>query len=99
MLKTIADLSPQLVAFVLALRLSLSHPQLRHVSQVAYALITTEGSKTLSALYRHIVDDPCPKAAADTFREAPWPADDLRIPWRQFLVHQAFDIAGLSRSV
>jgi hypothetical protein len=39
------------------------------------------------------VDDPCPKAAADTFREAPWTADDLRIPLRQFLVQQAFDMA------
>jgi hypothetical protein len=78
MLKTIADVSPQLAAFVLSLHLSLSRPQLRHVSQVADALITTEGSKTLSALYRHIVNDPCPKAAADTFREAPWSADDLQ---------------------
>jgi len=93
MLKTIADLSPHLVTFVLTLRLSLSRPQLRHVTRVADALITTEGSKTLSALYRHIVDDPCPKAAADTFREAPWQADDLRIPLRQFLVQQAFDMA------
>jgi hypothetical protein len=57
MLKTIADVSPQLVAFVLALRLSLSRPQQRHVIQVADALITTEGSKTLSGLYRHIVGD------------------------------------------
>jgi hypothetical protein len=93
MLKTIADVSPQLAAFVLTLQLPLSRPQLRHVSQVADALITTEGSKTLSALYRHIVDDPCPKAAADTFREAPWTADDLRIPLREHLVQQAFAIA------
>ena len=49
MLKTIADLSPQLIAFTLSLQLSLSCSQLRHVTQVADALITTEGSKTLSA--------------------------------------------------
>ena len=84
MLKTIADLSPQLIAFTLSLQLSLSRPQLRHVTRVADALITTEGSKTLSAVYRHIVDDPCPKAAADTFREAPWSADDsFIIGWRK----------------
>ena len=41
MLKTIADLSPQLIAFILSLQLSLSRPQLRHVTQVADALITT----------------------------------------------------------
>ena len=70
-LKTIADVSPQLISFTLSLQFSLSRSQLRHVTRIANVLITTEGSKTLSALYRHIVDDPCPKAAADTFREAP----------------------------
>jgi hypothetical protein len=50
MLKTIAELSPQLVSFVLALHLSLSCPQVRHIAQVADALITIEGSKTLSSL-------------------------------------------------
>jgi hypothetical protein len=93
MLKTIADLSPQLVAFVLALHLTLSRSQQQHVMQVADALITTEGTKTLSGLYRHIVGDPCPKAAADTFREARWTADDLRIPLREQLMQRAFDIA------
>jgi hypothetical protein len=90
MLKTIAEVSPQLVTFILALRLSLSRPQLQHVVRVADALIATEGGKTLSALYRHIVGDPCPKAAADTFREAPWEADDIRITLRCFLVRSAF---------
>jgi hypothetical protein len=56
-------------------------------------LITTEGSKTLSALYRNIVGDPCSKSAADTFREAPWEADDIRITLRGFLVRSGFDIA------
>jgi hypothetical protein len=35
MLKTITEVSAQLVAFVLALRLSLSRPQQQHVMQVA----------------------------------------------------------------
>ena len=47
MLKTITDVSPQLAAFLLTLRLSLSRPQQRHVMQVADALITTEGSLKL----------------------------------------------------
>jgi hypothetical protein len=70
MLKTVAEVSPRLVAFILALHLSLSRPQVRHVTQVADALITTVRSKMLFGLYRHIVGDPCPKAAADTFHEA-----------------------------
>jgi hypothetical protein len=89
MLKTIAEVSPQLVAFILILRLSLSRPQLRHVTQVADTLITTEGTKTLSGLYRNIVANPCPKSAVDTFREAPWSADAIRISLRGFLVQSA----------
>ena len=71
MLKSIAEVSAELLSFIEARQLSLSKPQKQHVAQVADALITTEGSKTLSALYRSIVADPCPKSAADTFREAP----------------------------
>lgn len=93
MLKTIAEPSPELTAFIDALNLPLSQPQYRHVLQVADGLITTQGSKTLSALYRHIVGDPCPKAAADTFREAPWQADELRVPLREDLVKSAFELA------
>ena len=46
MLKTIADVSVELLSFIEALQLSLSKPQKQHVAQVADALITTEGSKT-----------------------------------------------------
>ena len=59
MLKSIARLSPKLQAFIR----SLDHP-------LADALVTTEGQKTLSALYRAITGDPCPKSASDTFRVA-----------------------------
>jgi hypothetical protein len=52
MLKTIAEVSPALLGFIDDLGLPLSRPQKRHIAQVADALITTEGSKTLSALYR-----------------------------------------------
>ena len=88
MLKTIAEVSLNLIAFIDDLDLPLSKPQKRHIAQVADALITTEGSKTLSALYRSIVGDPCPKAAADRYRvrEAPWEADAVR-GW--LLVHYA----------
>ena len=94
MLKTIAEVSPALLGFIDDLDLPLSRPQKRHIAQVADALITTEGSKTLSALYRNIVGDPCSKSAADTFREAPWTADDLRIPLRAHLVGLVFKMAA-----
>jgi len=72
------------------------------MAQVADALITTERSKTLSALYRSIVGDPCHKSAADTFREAPWTADDIRVPLLTHLVQLIFKLAeelGLDKQV
>ena len=73
MLKSIAEVSPELVQFVQSLKLTLSQPQQRHVVQVADALIATEGDKNLSALYRSIVGDPCPKSAADEKRPKTYP--------------------------
>ena len=93
MLKTIAAASTELTQFVDTLRLPLNTPQHRHIMQIADGLITTQGSKTLSALYRHIVGDPCPKSTADTFREAPWQADNIRTPLRQHLIQTAFEVA------
>ena len=102
MLKSIVEVAPELLSFIESLQLPLSRPQKQHVAQVADALITTEGSKTLSALYRSIVGDPCPKSAADTFREAPWTADDIRDPLRAHLVGLIFKLAeemGLKKQV
>ena len=93
MLKTIAAASTELTQFVDTLRLPLNTPQHRHIMQIADGLITTQGSKTLSALYRHIVGDPCPKSAADTFRGAPWQADNIRTPLRRHLIQTAFEVA------
>jgi hypothetical protein len=89
MLKSIAQPSPELQAFIQSLDLPLNQAQQKHVTQVADALVTTEGRKTLSALYRAITGNPCPKAGADTFRVAPWRADDLRIPLREELIQDA----------
>lgn len=92
MLKQIVEIAPELVMFVSLLQLPLSAPQLRHVLQIADALITAQGSKTLSALYRSIVDNPDPRNAADTFRLAPWSADDIRLPLRYLLVQLALNL-------
>jgi hypothetical protein len=89
MLKSIAQPSPDLQAFIQSVNLPLNQAQEKHITQVADALITVEGRKTLSALYRTITGNPCPKSAADTFRLAPWQADDLRIPMREKLVQDA----------
>ena len=102
MLKTIVEVSAELDNFIKKLQLPLSKPQKQHVAQVADAPITTEGDKNLSALYRNIVGDPCPKSAADTFREAPWTADDIRVPMRAHLVGLLFKMAeemGLEKKV
>jgi hypothetical protein len=93
MLKSIAEVSPDLAQFVEDLNLHLSRPQQRHVKQIADGLITINGDKNLSNLYRHFVGDPCPKSAADSFREAPWSADDICIPLRKHLVKTAFQLA------
>jgi hypothetical protein len=102
MLKSIAEISPELHSFIEALQLPLSRPQKQHVAQVADALITTEGDKNLSALYRSIVGVPCPKSAVDTFREARWTAEDICVPLRAHLVELIFKMAdemGLEKQV
>jgi hypothetical protein len=93
MLKQIAAVAPELTQFVEDLHLPLSQPQQRHVRQIADGLITIDGDKNLSNLYRHFVHEPCPKSAADTFREAPWRAADIRVPLRQHLVTTALELA------
>jgi len=96
MLKQIVTPAPQLVQFTDALNLSVSQPQLKHIQQVADGLVTVDGDKNLSNLYRHIVGNPCPKSAADTFRESPWTDHDIRIPLRKHLVKTAFQLAEAS---
>ena len=87
MLKTIAEISPALLSFIDDLDLPLSRPQKRHIAQVADALITVEDSKTLSALYRSIVGDPCPKADSTTHMALPT-EDCFRLPlWQRIAPH------------
>lgn len=93
MLKQIVSVLPELNQFVDKLNLPLSMPQQRHVRQIADGLITVEGDKNLSNLYPHFVDNPCPKSAADTFREAPWRGDDIRNPLRKHQVEKAIELA------
>ena len=59
MLKSIAEVSAELLSFIEALQLSLSKPQKQHVAQVADALITTEGSKTICFFLQQLVYSSC----------------------------------------
>jgi hypothetical protein len=93
MLKCIAEVSPELAQFYEDLKLRLSQPQQQRVKHIADGLITVDGDKNLSNLYRQFVGDLSPKTAADTFRGAPWTAGDLRTPLRKHLVKSAFQLA------
>jgi hypothetical protein len=97
MLKTIIANSPELVAFIAGLQLSLSKPQLRHVLNVVDSLIVGEGHKTLSALSRLFVRRVNPKNMADTFRESPWQAEDIRQPLKRFLIRTVFEMSKVTR--
>jgi hypothetical protein len=93
MLPIIIQHTPTLMAFMLALQLSLSRPQRDHVLNVMAGLIVGQGRKTLSDLCRVHVEQPDPKAMADTFRESPWTANLIRSPLRSFLVRTALRLA------
>ena len=87
MLKLIVQHSPKLLAFLCRLSLRLSKPQLHHVLRLADALIVSETRhKTIAGVYRLIVDAPDPSNGADTLRISPWTAEDLRAPFRHFIV-------------
>jgi hypothetical protein len=87
LLKLIVQHSPKLLAFLCRLSLRLSTPQLHHVLRLADALIVSETRhKTIAGVYRLIVDAPDPSNGADTLRISPWTAEDLRAPFRHFIV-------------
>lgn len=86
-------LSPSraLVEFITALHLSLSKPQLRHVVNVADALIVCQSTKTLSALNRELVE-PCDVyALADFFNCSPWKADQIRLSLQEYLIYWSLE--------
>ena len=69
MLKAIARLSPDLVDFINSLDHLLNQPQAQHIARVADGLITTEGRKTLSGLYRAITGNLCPEMTESIWRD------------------------------
>jgi hypothetical protein len=89
MLTKILHNSPALCTFIEQLDLALSQPQLRHVLNLADALLVCDSDKTLAALQRQFVECVDASNIADTLRIAPWRAADLRQPVGQFLLREA----------
>lgn len=69
--------------------LPFSAPQRQHLLEVADALLVCPEDKTLAALQRQYVETTDVSNWADSFRIAPWSADELRSRLRAFLVHWA----------
>lgn len=99
MLAHIVSNSVELCKFIARLGLKLTKPQLRHVTNVADALIVSDARrKTLSALHRELLDPPSDRySLADCFRESPWTAEHVRTRLLVCLVRLAVRLARLLR--
>lgn len=91
MLTRILHNSPKLCTFIERLGLTLSAPQLRHVTNVADGLMVTDGVKTLAEIQRQFVTCPDVSNIADTFRIGPWTAEDIRQRLAAFLMRSAVE--------
>jgi len=89
MLTRILHNNQELCTFVEQLGLKLSAPQRRHVINVADGLLVTDAHKTLAEIQRQFVDYTDPSNIADTFRIAPWTAEDIRKPLQVLLIQTA----------
>jgi len=91
MLTRILHNNPALCTFVDQLGLDLSVPQLRHVTNIADGLLVTDAPKTLAEIWRQFVDYVDPSNIADTFRIAPWTADEIREAVAELMMQTALD--------
>jgi hypothetical protein len=89
MLTRILHNSLALCTFIEKLDLSLSQPQVRHVRNIADALLVCDSDKTLAELQRQFVECVDVSNMADTLRIAPWTAQEVRQPVGAFLVREA----------
>lgn len=93
MLPSIVHPSPPLCCFMEQLKLPLSEPQRRHLTNVADALLVCDTERTLAALHRQFIETVDPSNMADFFRISPWQADAVRERLQAFLVRWAIDQA------
>lgn len=91
MLTRIITNSQELCTFVAQLGLPLSAPQRRHVINVADGLLVTDAPKTLAEIQRQFVSCVDVSNIADTFRIAPWTAEEIRGPLARFLMRAALE--------
>ncbi len=89
MLTRVLHNNPELCTFFGQPDLELSRPQLRHVANVPDGLLVTDAPKTLAEIQRQFVSYVDPSNIADTFRIAPWTAEDLRNPVTHLLMETA----------
>lgn len=94
MLTAIVQHSEELVAFITALNIVLYQPQIRHLLQMVDALLTSNGTKTISGLYRLLKGQPDPKSGADFLRESPWEPQDIGSPRKRFMVTRFLELAS-----
>lgn len=89
MLTRILHNSERLCTFIDRLDLKLSAPQRQHVIDVADGLLVTDAPKTLAEIHRQFVTCTDPSNIADTFRIAPWQAEDIRKPVGRLMMQTA----------
>ncbi len=94
MLSIIVQHSANLVAFIDALHLALYQPQMRHLLRIVDALLVSNQSKTISALYRLFQEKTDPKNGADFFRESPWRAEDIGAFRKRWMVKTFLELAS-----
>jgi hypothetical protein len=88
MLPTILQHSAELIAFITLFSLGLYQPQIRHLLNLADAILVCSGKKTLSNLYHQIDGKPDPKTAADFLRESPWEREDVGLGRKKAMLLQ-----------
>lgn len=89
LLKRIVRHSPKVVEFITILNLVFTKPQYRHVVNITDALIVSQHQhKTLSQLYRLILDAPDATNAADCYRISAWEAESVSKAMREFVVSE-----------
>jgi len=93
MLALIVQHSANLVAFIDALQLELYKPQMRHLLRIVDALLVSNQSKTISALYRLFQEKTDPKNGADFFRESPWKAKDIGVFRKRWMMKTFLELA------
>lgn len=93
MLRRIVTNSVELIRFVFALGLSISRPQMKHVVNMADAILVSDERKTIANLNRQLVEAKDASSVLHTFRDSPWQADELRHKLLVFLIKTAVQLA------